>query len=391
MKKRVLLLLLLSCVFFAHCCEKNDGEFTFIVAADMREKAMPEYRTSQYFLGACEAIKKAGKGAFMVSPGDIDPPYAIREVISLVLGETYPWYPVVGNHELEPDADLEYLRAYNEGGTSLPNIVRKGPPGCEETTYSFDWGDNHFIVLNQYYDGQSDKGTDGEIVPELMKWLKEDLTINKKKYIFIFGHEPLVAIPDIDNGRIRHQGDSLDKYPKSSFRFHQLLRQFKVKAYFCGHTHNASVAKINGLWQIDVGHARGLEATIPSLIIKGISEKIEYGRIKGLGEEKSIAAYFEENAYEAKKILYYTDLTNGISYKKIDDKTALDILSIYYKQFTENEALRESYQKTFRVNANLARSTFLRIITGDDEVKVEIYRDDTSGGDYTLMHLVTLN
>ena len=389
--KRALLLLLLSCMFFAHCCEKNDGGFTFIVAADMREKAMPEYQTSQYFLGACEAIKKAGKGAFMVSPGDIDPPYAVREVISQVLGEAYPWYPVVGNHELERDADLEYLRAYNKGGTSLPHIVRKGPPGGEETIYSFDWGDNHFVVINQYFDGHSDRGTDGEIVPELMKWLKEDLARNGKKYTFVFGHEPLVAIPDMDNGRIRHQGDSLDKYPKSSFQFYQLLCQFKVNAYFCGHTHNASVAKINDLWQIDVGHVRGLEATIPSLIIKEISGNIEAGRKKGQGEEESIAVYFEENAYEAKKILYYSDLTNGISYKKIDDKTALDILTRYYKQFTENDVLRESYQKTFRVNANLARSTFLRVITGDDKVKIEIYRDDASGGEYTLMHVVTLN
>ena len=110
-----------------------------------------------------------------------------------------------------------------------------------------------------------------------------------------------------------------------------------------------------------------------------------------MGEENSIAAYFKENAYDAKKILYYSDLTNGISYKTIDDKTALEILTRYYKQFTENEALRESYQKTFRDNANLARSTFLRVISGDDKVKVEIYRDDASGGDYTLMHLVTLN
>ena len=49
------------------------------------------------------------------------------------------------------------------GGVSLPNIVSAGPPGCEETTYSFDYGDAHFVVLNEYYNGISDRGTDGEV------------------------------------------------------------------------------------------------------------------------------------------------------------------------------------------------------------------------------------
>jgi predicted phosphodiesterase len=30
-----------------------------------------------------------------------------------------------------------------------------------------------------------------------------------------------------------------------------------VKAYIFGHTHNYSVVKINRLWHVDVGHARG--------------------------------------------------------------------------------------------------------------------------------------
>jgi hypothetical protein len=48
------------------------------------------------------------------------------------------------------------------GGVSLPSIVNAGPPGCEETTYSFDYGDAHFVVLNEYYNGTSDRGTDGD-------------------------------------------------------------------------------------------------------------------------------------------------------------------------------------------------------------------------------------
>ena len=69
----------------------------------------------------------------------------------------------------------------------------------------------------------------------------------------------LLPMPDMDNGRLRHQGDSLDEDPENAFAFHQLLLKYDVDAYVCGHTHNTSYAKINGLWQIDAGHARGLE------------------------------------------------------------------------------------------------------------------------------------
>ena len=223
MKNYTRLVMLVVLLFIVVSCERDQENFTFVVTADMRYTAKKEYRNSKYFQGACEAIKKYGKGEFMISPGDVDPPIAVREVISQVLGEDYPWYPVVGNHELDDSSSMVYLRNYNKNGNTLPNIVRTGPEGSVETTYSFDWGNNHFVVLNQYFDGQSDMGTDGELVPELLDWLEKDLTNTRKKYIFVFGHEPLIAMPDMDNGRLRHQDDSLYKYPKSSFKFHQLL------------------------------------------------------------------------------------------------------------------------------------------------------------------------
>lgn len=39
-------------------------------------------------------------------------------------------------------------------------------------------------------------------------------------------------------------------------------------AYLCGHTHNYSSGYVDGLWQVDVGHARGLGDTgAPSTFI----------------------------------------------------------------------------------------------------------------------------
>jgi len=233
----------------------KDAVFSFDVTADMREFAGPEYQSSQYFMGTCEAIRQVGKGAFMVSPGDIDPPQYVSDTIKKVLGKQYLWYPVVGNHEAETREDMEWLR--NWGSGRIPNLVRRGPENCEETTYSVDYKNAHFVILNQYYDGELDTGTNGDICEPLYQWLKNDLEANTKPFIFVFGHEPMVSIPDADNGRHRHKGDNLDEHPQNNHRFQVLLRKHNVTAYINGHTHDFSFAKINGLWQLDAGHCRG--------------------------------------------------------------------------------------------------------------------------------------
>jgi len=246
---------------------ERDAVFSFIVTADMRWFAEPEYQSSQYFLGTCEAIREFGKGSFMISPGDIDPPQHVFDTIKKILGEDYLWYPVVGNHEAETPEDMSWLRDW--GKKRIPNLVLKGPENGKETTYSFDFKNAHFVVINQYYDGNSDTGTDGDISTPLFNWLANDLAANSKPFVFVFGHEPFVSIPDVDNGRHRHVKDSLNSYPKNSHRFQMLLRKYGVTAYVCGHTHNLSFSKINGLWQLDAGHSRGIGDTgAPSTFLK---------------------------------------------------------------------------------------------------------------------------
>ncbi|MCF7708604.1 MAG: metallophosphoesterase [Verrucomicrobia bacterium] len=241
--------------------------FSFAVTADMRNFTPPEYTGLDYFEGVCKSLKAAGAGEFMVAVGDIDPPARVRAVLDNVFGDQYAWYPVTGNHEAETPADMEFLRQW--GGGEVPRLVRSGPAGAETTTYSFDHGRAHFVVLNQYYNGSSDTGTDGDVEDALYSWLKLDLNANRKPVVFVFGHEPVVAIPDMETGRIRHTGDSLDQYPERNQRFQNLLKRYDVEVYFCGHTHNASFANINGLWQIDAGHSRGKgDPGAPSTFLK---------------------------------------------------------------------------------------------------------------------------
>ena len=245
----------------------RDEGFSFFVTADMREFAAPPYVSPKYFLGACRAMRELGSGSFMVSPGDIDPPQFVLGTIRNVLGEDFPWYPAVGNHEAETPEDMAWLRKWCRA--SLPDLVHTGPENGEETTYSFNRGIAHFVVLNLYYDGQSDVGTDGDVSDALYEWLENDLAVNTRPIVFVFGHEPFVSIPDLDSGRHRHKGDNLDAHPENSHRFQELLRAHDVTAYVCGHTHDFSFTNLNGLWQIDTGHARGIgDQGAPSTLLE---------------------------------------------------------------------------------------------------------------------------
>ena len=234
----------------------GEETFTFAVTADMRQFAGPgTYDSAQYFRGAVEAIAAHGAGAFMISPGDIDPPAGVMWTITQTLGSDYAWYPVVGNHEAETPGDMDWLRSYGYGA------VQPGPMGCPETTYAFDYGNSHFVVLNEYCDSSGDTATDGDIPDHLYDWLVADLEGTSADNIFVIGHEPGYPQPDADNGRLRHESDSLNAHLANRDRFWELLKEHQVAAYLCGHTHNYSLARVDGVWQLDAGHARGLGDT----------------------------------------------------------------------------------------------------------------------------------
>ena len=187
------------------------------------------------------------EGVFHVSIGDIDPPGQTWEDIVDTFGADTLWYPVVGNHDAATAAYLDWIRVRF---ASLPRPLHPGPPGCETTTYSFDRGSAHFVVLNEYYDGRSDAGTDGDVGGGLCEWLAADLAASAKPVKIVFGHEPAFPFE-------RHIGDSLDKYPDNRDRFWALLERERVAAYVCGHTHYYSRYRPEGgnVWQINLGNA----------------------------------------------------------------------------------------------------------------------------------------
>jgi len=159
---------------------------------------------------------------FLIACGDFDPVANNMAIYNDTL--TYPnlppFYPVIGNHEFETPADMNYI--LNSMIPYLPNVVNTGLQG----TYSFDYGSAHFIVLDEYA-----INSEGEVDPVSQIWLQQDLNNSNKDHVFVFGHEP--AFP-----RFRHIGDALNQFPETRNAFWNILMiDPRIRAYFCGHTH----------------------------------------------------------------------------------------------------------------------------------------------------------
>lgn len=172
---------------------------------------------------------------------------------------------VVGNHELENKDDLPAIKSKFNSYAYSPN---PGPNGSSDTTYSFDVGDMHIIVLNQYWDGNSNgvcnwsvpggginaddscfkySSGDGAYIPDaLYNWIENDLNKNTKSWVIVTGHEPLYPWG-------RHVGDSLDHDKVNRDKLEQLFISKNVTAFVGGHTHASGIKIVDNIFHSNVG------------------------------------------------------------------------------------------------------------------------------------------
>ncbi|MBA7511636.1 hypothetical protein ES705_03632 [subsurface metagenome] len=187
--------------------------------------------------GDMDYISESGQQTF-------DDAYTVSDV------STTPVFYAVGNHEIDNSYDMPVLKNKFSGYSFNPN---SGPTNCEQTTYSYDIGEIHIVVINEYFNGTSDTGTDGDVVNALFDWLKNDLRNTTKPYKVVVGHEP--AYPEAWQ---RHVGDSLDGHPDNRDRFWNLLKTERALAYFCGHTHVHKFQDYDGVFECDTGVSGGM-------------------------------------------------------------------------------------------------------------------------------------
>ncbi|NIM60047.1 MAG: hypothetical protein GTO16_14085, partial [Candidatus Aminicenantes bacterium] len=229
---RIVLFSFLCCIILSAVWAQ---EFRFTSTADSRG--------ASGFSDVLDQIKYyfGDEGLFHIIPGDFDPPQTTLSDLQAAFGSDMIWVPVMGNHD---ESYKSWVESHN---LTLPFNINWGPRSCDQyTTFSFDYSNAHFVILDEYCVNS------GDIDDALYDWLVADLNATQQPAIFVFGHEP--AYP-----HYRHVGDSLDAYPANRDRFWQLLHDTGVVAYICGHTHDPEIHEEPGYdtLQVDVGQARG--------------------------------------------------------------------------------------------------------------------------------------
>jgi len=182
-----------------------------------------------------------------------------------------PIYIVVGNHEIESETSEGILQ-------SIFKMPENGPRDLKGLTYSFDYEDAHFVIVN------TDRYKDSHRVgSNQLEWLKRDFEKNKEKSIFVFGHEP--AFP-----MYSHTGSSLDRYPVERDELWNIFKEYGVAIYFCGHEHLYNRSNHDGVYQVISGGAGASLGYQPEeggfyhyVIVDVRNDGICEIRVKGLG------------------------------------------------------------------------------------------------------------
>jgi len=164
-----------------------------------------------------------------------------KRVMMLLLSKTYE---VVGNHD-------------RTGGAAADTVWQKefdlptnGPDGFSELSYSFDFSNSHFVVL----DSEKPKT---HLVDSIQRdWLEKDLSANKKENIFVFFHEPAFQTS-------QNKKDGLDAIPSERDFLWNILNKYHVKAVLNGHEHIFTRKKIGDMYQIVVGDTDSANDDIP--------------------------------------------------------------------------------------------------------------------------------
>lgn len=222
--------------------------FSFIAIGDTQGSAWSNIKYSRSAYD--EAFEALEDPAFILHTGDVVESGGTKSLWNGYFkalgdyGTDTPLFVTIGNHDtwITPtssspanDGNLYFDYHFNHpnnGGTAAldmsklanvtdPNLYHLAQ-NSDETIYSFNYGDVHFISLNS---GSYDHANDSALLMAQYDWLKADLENNKDaKWIVIFQHQPVYH----RLGGVSDRGNGI---------YSDLLEAYGVDLVIQGHSH----------------------------------------------------------------------------------------------------------------------------------------------------------
>ncbi|MEI6153833.1 MAG: CFI-box-CTERM domain-containing protein, partial [Deltaproteobacteria bacterium] len=229
--------------------------FTFITMADNRGPTTPDdvKGLSKAFIDIIK-LAAAKKASFTINGGDIfhakwpyrETLYSNYKQATDVLAATTPHLISPGNHEMSMVGTIppgqDPIVIFNEQfaqptGPDPLNLITAKYPG---TVYSFDWGNSHFVSLdNCRYNVLQDGSGMYQVSTEELNWLTRDLQDAQARgvrHIFVVAHANAFASDNEATG----PKDGMVIYKTQRDALWQILVDYNVDAYITGHKHSSN-------------------------------------------------------------------------------------------------------------------------------------------------------
>ena len=229
--KKILLTLIIS---FIAVSAALANEIKFIQVADSHYSMTNPY-SKQVLERTVQDINKQAGVSFVVFTGDnidhANPEY-LKEFVHIANKLKYPYYVVIGNHDVFKNGGLSKER-YIE-------IIRKNHLFYSPRKPNYVFEKNGFVFI--VADGAKEviPGAGGYFKEDTLKWIDEQLKKYKDKPVVIFQHFPLVEPRVVKSHRTYESEKYLD-----------LLKQHNnVIAVVSGHYHTNGETMLDGVYHI---------------------------------------------------------------------------------------------------------------------------------------------
>jgi predicted phosphodiesterase len=228
-------------IFKFRTAKESIDEFTFIAVGDTQGitwNGMTSGDKGFMFAMAAyqEAFEEVKDPAFILHTGDVVETGNNKDMWNMYFkslngyGTSTPMFAAIGNHDSLGTPlyfDYHFNHPNNGGNAALDQSFKNAVTGnilqlfqnADETIYSYDYGDAHFIVLNTGSYSNQDK----HIIDAQRDWLTRDLEANKDaKWKIMLFHEP-----------VYHRAGAGESRPW----LHDVIEEYGVDLVIQGHSH----------------------------------------------------------------------------------------------------------------------------------------------------------